>query len=739
MSEVTCYKCGARVQMGATHCPHCGASFSASRPISAPAAVTPSRSLLARLKAFLAECGIDLGGQGTSLQPQGDRQLHAQVPTVPIPQSTPVAPQQARAGIPSTASKPLPGASHPMERRPQMQNGTAAAPRSVTGQPALPHTPSTSQPRPHSAPSPQNSAYATVRLPPSEQSTGSQPLLPTPSGAQAAHTPHSLSASHVRMREKSGALQPLHAQNPLQPLSSGSLLCYPPQNPQRIYAINRAIQLTHSTYYDAVNLVCTKCGAMHHQLPADGMCASCHAAPLQLVLIHERPVDGASRPIPSQVGALIKLSRELRGVLSHIECLNFARSVYSVCDHPGRWWALRGRQSRSLDEAVAAIAQVAQVLAELHEQEYTWIGESHMMRESLILCGNNGNLSVADLTGAHEFATDPSAAALQRRSDVVFLGELLMLLLSGVVPPPGSTQLMPSALLPIVRRAQAGEYDSISVMIDDLEKLPSGAWASRTLKPRHGQATDPGLRHEDNQDTVVTFTFDKQQDRHTVPIGFYMVADGMGGHDAGGVASSTVYEVVSSWILNMRVLPDIQKATRKLNDDVSGDLLTQAITEANHKLYEHAQAYSLDMGSTVTAALIIGNFATVANVGDSRTYLLRQGRLEPITQDHSLVARLVSAGVIRSEDVRSHPQRNRIYRSLGNKPEVEVDTFTVPLMRGDRLILCCDGLWEMVEDAQIQSIVEEARTPQVACDALVAAANAAGGEDNISVIIVEME
>ena len=264
--------------------------------------------------------------------------------------------------------------------------------------------------------------------------------------------------------------------------------------------------------------------------------------------------------------------------------------------------------------------------------------------------------------------------------------------------------------------------------------------ATRSLKPSHGQATHPGQRHTRNEDAVVTFTFDKEQQGHSVPIGFYLVADGMGGHDAGDIASRTVNQIVTDWILEAKVLPDLQMATRKLAvENIPGALLAQAIQQANGTLLRHGQATGSDLGSTVTATLIIGNVAIIANVGDSRTYLLCGGTLDQVTRDHSVVAGLMHAGVIGPEEARTHPQRARIYRCLGHQPDVEVDTFTRQLQADDVLILCSDGLWEMVPDAKIQRIVTGARSPQKACDALVEAANRAGGEDNIGVIVVEVE
>jgi len=146
------------------------------------------------------------------------------------------------------------------------------------------------------------------------------------------------------------------------------------------------------------------------------------------------------------------------------------------------------------------------------------------------------------------------------------------------------------------------------------------------------------------------------------------------------------------------------------------------------------------MGTTITASLLWGATAHVANVGDSRTYLYRELEgLIQVTQDHSTVARLVKRGAIKADDVYTHPQRNEIYRSLGNYPTVEVDTFTVPMQVGDILLLCSDGLWEMVRDTAIEEILStSASSSSQLCSMLVQAALDAGGKDNISVIAVCM-
>ncbi len=526
----------------------------------------------------------------------------------------------------------------------------------------------------------------------------------------------------------------------LPPLQPGSILSHP-REPQRQYSIVTARELARSTYYDALGLTCPACGATQSHVPPGGLCQQCQAA-LRPVLIHERRSHPNKHLSAADVAQLICLSAGHPNILPHQAIIQYQESVYTVVEHPGRWGVLvRGRRRRSPDEALAGAVQVGQALAHLHDHGFTHCEVGGASIESLIVAGGEESLKLADLSSCARLQPDDAQTLrAQVNSDVAFLASLLFYLATGKELQRTSIELAAPALRPFIERAMQSQYASVQDMLTDFSLMPAAPPSARSLKPSHGQATHPGQKHTRNEDAVVTFTFDKEQDGRAVPTGFYLVADGMGGHDAGDLASRTVNQIVTDWIIKTKVLPDLRKATRKLTtEDVPGELLTQAIQQTNEALLHHAQTKGSDLGSTVTAALVIGDVVTIANVGDSRTYLLRDGRLEQITQDHSLVARLVDAGVIEPEEVRTHPQRNQIYRCLGHKPDVGVDTFIRQLQAGDVLVLCSDGLWEMVLDAEIQRTIEDARSPQKACDALVEAANQAGGEDNIAVIVVEME
>jgi serine/threonine protein phosphatase PrpC len=230
-------------------------------------------------------------------------------------------------------------------------------------------------------------------------------------------------------------------------------------------------------------------------------------------------------------------------------------------------------------------------------------------------------------------------------------------------------------------------------------------------------ATDVGRMRKNNEDSYLS----------SQPVA--AVADGMGGHSAGEVASAIAIEELAA----------LRDRGPWANETDATDDLKQAILRANRRIREMAaRDRKLNgMGTTLVALLEDGDMVHVANVGDSRGYLLRQGELSQVTVDHSLVQELVDDGRLSPEDAERHPQRSVITRALGIDPEVEFDLFTYKLQVGDRLLLCSDGLSDVVEPAQIRKVLLKVPSAQRAARELVSVANANGGPDNITVIVVD--
>ncbi|MFN2241112.1 MAG: Stp1/IreP family PP2C-type Ser/Thr phosphatase [Anaerolineae bacterium] len=238
--------------------------------------------------------------------------------------------------------------------------------------------------------------------------------------------------------------------------------------------------------------------------------------------------------------------------------------------------------------------------------------------------------------------------------------------------------------------------------------------------------TDTGRVRSHNEDYVdYVVPPDPQQQARKGAI--YLVADGMGGHQAGEVASRGAVELVS------------QRYYADTSRDV-GTSLVRAVQSANQQLYAQARSdpSKSGMGTTLVAAVTLGRKVYVANVGDSRAYLINKTNMTQITEDHSWVEEQVRAGLLTQEQAKRHPQRNLVTRALGSKPAVDVDLFEGEIGRGDTLLLCSDGLTGRVEDHEIAAIVR-AHPPTEAARLLVAAANERGGSDNITVLIVSTE
>ncbi|HBV99538.1 MAG: hypothetical protein JL50_13450 [Peptococcaceae bacterium BICA1-7] len=232
------------------------------------------------------------------------------------------------------------------------------------------------------------------------------------------------------------------------------------------------------------------------------------------------------------------------------------------------------------------------------------------------------------------------------------------------------------------------------------------------------QGTEVGHIRKRNEDSICVIP----------DMAFFAVADGMGGHLAGEVASRMAIESVAAELHTAR------------NSGLEKRLL-KGVRAANSKVYEASQKDSScrGMGTTLTAAVIKGRDMTLAHVGDSRAYIIRGEKIFSITEDHSLVQEMLKQGGITREQAREHPHRNVLTRALGTDPSVEVDIIKTSLEVGDYVLICSDGLTGLVEDCQIMDLVKSAPNPEQAVRDLIKEALRQGGNDNISVIVVEID
>jgi serine/threonine protein phosphatase PrpC len=324
--------------------------------------------------------------------------------------------------------------------------------------------------------------------------------------------------------------------------------------------------------------------------------------------------------------------------------------------------------------------------------------------------------------------------------------------------------------------------------IKEAKPFPQGVRLMFGCKSDVGLAR--GALGEHDEDSIFALVLSALYESVAQPtVGLFIVADGIGGSEAGEVASKKCVQVVVDELMRTVVAPLLDGET--LSDEPVREHIRAAIASANAQIFELAQVKKNDMGTTITLALVVNDNAYIANVGDSRTYLFADGKLQQVTRDHSLVASLIATGRAQPEEIYTHPQRNLIFRSLGAKPEVDIDLFpleggalepagskqqaagskvdlfpvdggalepagskqqaagsradlfpvdggALKLKPGARLLLCCDGLWEMVRDFDIEEHLLLEPDPQKVCDKLVTRANEAGGEDNVSVVVINV-
>jgi protein phosphatase len=387
------------------------------------------------------------------------------------------------------------------------------------------------------------------------------------------------------------------------------------------------------------------------------------------------------------------------------------------------------RGPRELPEVLEWAQQLAQGMAYLHNNDVS-LGPIDLWRVAL----DGMQARWIDFSPC-EFVSDDQKAE-RFAGEVRALAEVIYYLITGKRKYDESIEISPAGvgmlfdhLLGGLEAPTAGQFASA---------LQAGLVEVRrptSMDTRTGRLSDVGQMRQINEDSLLSLELGRVSRSISEPLGLYAVCDGMGGHSAGDVASALAVQTLARKAL-----------TEVMSDGIADGAppnwegwLKGALQEANQVVFGQRRASGSDMGTTCVAALVHCDTVTVANAGDSRRYIANKDGIRMLTQDHSLVQRLVQLGQLTPDEARTHPQRSVIYKNLGDKPAVEPDLFTQQLAPGDLLLLCSDGLSSMLDDQQIWQIILSAPHPQEACRRLIAAANVAGGEDNISAIVVQVE
>jgi len=268
------------------------------------------------------------------------------------------------------------------------------------------------------------------------------------------------------------------------------------------------------------------------------------------------------------------------------------------------------------------------------------------------------------------------------------------------------------------------------------EQIKTVTVATTNIKPPQlivGCAQSVGLQRDHNEDTLFFLTALLSDNNTELPFGIFIIADGMGGHQHGEVASGIATRSMAEYLLK-HLYPPLMGVRNETATESLQEIIENGVVEAHQLVLRRAPGG----GTTLTTALVIGEQVILAHVGDSRAYFIYpDGRVQVITQDHSLVRRLVQLGQLTDEEAAVHPQRNVLYRAIGqNEPfRPDINSHLVP--HPGYMLLCSDGLWGVVPDDEIFRIVSSAPNLTQACQELIKAANAAGGPDNISVILTQ--
>ena len=397
------------------------------------------------------------------------------------------------------------------------------------------------------------------------------------------------------------------------------------------------------------------------------------------------------------------------GLATPIDVFRIEEVLFSVVPYGGEGLMV-DEASPFTNERVLDLGQrIIGTMAFLHRQG---VQLRYITRSNLLISPDN-TVRLFDLEVEECFENGSAVPDPQRAGVLTSIGEMLR----------RYVDIEADDLLCFMSSAEQGDYADPMLLGRAIEKQHP-TWATATYPPRLAGMSDVGLTRQLNEDN---WGWKRLSDRSSL----YVVADGMGGHDGGEVASALAVETLCA------VAWDQEQQARPDGHDAVESLLDHAFQTANNTVKEHADARGTDMGTTLICTLVLeGKQGFMANVGDSRGYLLRDGTLHQVSKDHSLVQKMVERGRITSEEARHHPHSNILLRTVGTERDIDIDIFRVELEPGDKVLMCSDGLWGEVEDRDMESILNTYSDPRIAARELVRAAHHGGGKDNVTLMIV---
>jgi protein phosphatase len=402
---------------------------------------------------------------------------------------------------------------------------------------------------------------------------------------------------------------------------------------------------------------------------------------------------------------------------------------------------------RPAEQVMEWAVQLSDALTYLHEEGVISPGATP---ENILIKEDKAVLT--NLQNARPASDDPPARARQVAEDLALLAATLYESLTGryatvaAKDQPLLDSRYPAELEQAFTQALRPAPDAAPLTDAEWQDLITRAAAIiqaplASIRVRSGRLSHVGMLRPMNEDSLAVVECQAVQESVSAGIGVYVVADGMGGYEGGEIASAIAIATVTEELLKHFITPQFSSTTGEPDAAQIMAWLSEAVQTANQHIHEDRSTRSNEMGTTLVATIVTGDFAYIANVGDSRAYMLRKDEpaVKQVTVDHSLVQRLVSTGQITEAEAKYHPYRNVVFRSLGERLNVEIDMFTERLRPGDRLLLCSDGLSNMVPDEAITRILAAHADPQDACTDLITQANAAGGTDNITAVIIYIE